>query len=210
VSWTFQGGGYYSHPASAHGGSYNAFLYYGASSDHKTKLVTPLLDFGTATQNAQLTFWHCMQIWPSDQDELRVYYKTSAGGAWTLLATYTTSVAAWTQQTISLPNPNSTYFIAFEGDAKYGYGVCIDDVAVTATAPSVPRMGITLAGTNLVVNCTNGTPTGTYYVLASTNLTVPWTNWTVVATNAFDGNGCRVFTNGLNPNFPRQFYLLRY
>jgi hypothetical protein len=120
ANWTFQSGGYSSHPAGAHGGGYNALLYYGASSDHKTKLVMPMLDFGAATRNAQLTFWHCMQIWPTDQDELRVYYKTSAGGSWTLLATYTTSVAAWTQQTLSLPNPNSTYSLAFEGNAKYG------------------------------------------------------------------------------------------
>jgi hypothetical protein len=71
-------------------------------------------------------------------------------------------------------------------------------------------MAITLSGTNLVINCTNGSPTGTYYVLASTNLTVPWTNCAVVATNTFDGIGCRVFTNGFDPNFPRRFYLIRY
>jgi hypothetical protein len=135
VNWTFQSGDSYSHPASAHGGSYNASLFFAASSDHKTKLVTPMINFGANPQNAQLTFWHYMEVWPADQDELRVYYKTSAGGTWTLLATYTASVAAWTQRTIALPNPNSTYFIAFEGNAKFGYGVCIDDVAITTSIP---------------------------------------------------------------------------
>ncbi|HKW30348.1 MAG TPA: C10 family peptidase, partial [Verrucomicrobiae bacterium] len=135
VDWTFQSGSGSGYPLSAHAGGYNALLFYAGYGDHRTQLVTPMIDFGTAATNAQLTFWHCMAAWTPDQDELRVYYKTSAGGTWTLLATYTSSVASWTQQTISLPNPNSTYFIAFEGNAKYGYGVCIDDVAITTQKP---------------------------------------------------------------------------
>lgn len=136
LNWMFQRGGGYAntHPASAHGGLYNALLYIDDYTGPKTKLVTPMINFGAFTQNAQLTFWHYMELWFPDQDELRVYYKTSASGTWTLLTTYTTSVASWTQRTISLPNPNSTYFIAFEGNAKYGYGVCIDDVSITAAA----------------------------------------------------------------------------
>ena len=207
---TFQGGGYGGHPVGAHAGSCNALLFYHASLEHKTKLVSPMIQFGTSTRNAQLTFWHCMESWFADQDELRVYYKTSPTGAWTLLATYLTNLAAWTQQTVSLPNPNNTYFVGFEGNAKYGFGVCIDDVAITADAPPPPpHINFGLSGTNLVLNCTNGTVGGTYYVLASTNLTLPWTNWAVVATNTFDGIGCYKFTNQLDPNFPQRYYLIR-
>ncbi len=209
VGWAFQAGDSYGHPVSAHGGNYNAFLFVGAYGDHKTRLVTPMINFGASTLNAQLTFWHYMEAWTPDQDELRVYYKTAAGGTWNLLATYTTSVAAWTQRTISLPNPNSTYYLAFEGNVKYGYGVCIDDVAITASAPAIPQINMALSGTNLVLNCTNGAALGTYYVLASTNLTVPWTNWPAVATNTFDGIGCSKFTNQLDPNSPQRFYLIR-
>ena len=148
VNWTFQAGGHTSHPASAHGGSYNALLYYGAASNHITKLVTPMINFGTNAANAQLTFWHCMQFWSPDQDNLKIYYKTSSGGTWTLLASYTSNVATWTQQTVALPNPNSSYYIAFEGNAKYGYGVCIDDVRVTsAAAPSITTTSPLPAGT---------------------------------------------------------------
>ena len=186
ADWTFQSGGYLSHPASAHGGSYNALLYYAASSDHKTKLVLPMIDFGAATQNAQLTFWHYMQLWPPDQDELRVYYKTFASGSWTLLATYTTSVASWTQQTISLPSPNSTYFVAFEGNAKYGYGVCIDDMAVTADAPPdnlcvTPATGLTSSGP------AGGpfTPSSQTYVLTNTGASA--LNWTAGKTGNWVG-----------------------
>jgi hypothetical protein len=212
VSWVFQSGDSYGHPVSAHGGNYNAVLFYAGYGDYRTRLVTPAINFGTATRNAQLTFWHYMEEWSSDQDQLRVYYKTSAGGAWTLLASYTSSLASWTQQTISLPNPNSTYYLAFEGADSYGFGVCIDDVAITADAPTLatPRIHLVLSGTNLVLNCANGTVLGTYCVLASTNLTAPWTNWPVVATNTFDLIGCSRFTNGVGPNFPQRFYLIRY
>ncbi len=135
IPWTFPTEGNQTlHPASVHGGSRFAYLNFNNFSAKKTKLVTPLIDLGATAQSAQLTFWHYMELWDSEQDELRVYYKTSAGGTWTLLATYTNSIASWTQQTVALPNPGRTYFIAFEGAAKYGYGVCIDDVYITASA----------------------------------------------------------------------------
>ncbi len=211
LSWIFQSGGYSGYPASAHGGNYNALLYVENYGDYRTKLVTPAINFGTTTRNAQLTFWHCMTDWYGDQDDLLVYYKTSAGGTWNLLATYTNNLAAWTQQTILLPNPNNTYYLGFEGDANYGYGVCIDDIAITADLPATatPCLNTRLSGTNLVLNCTNGLVWGTYYVLASTNLLTPTTNWSVIATNSFDGIGCSRFTNGLSPNSPQRFFRLR-
>jgi len=47
------------------------------------------------------------------------------------LQQYTSSISTWTLETINLPNASNNYYIAFEGDAKYGYGVCIDDITVT-------------------------------------------------------------------------------
>ena len=134
TGWAFQGGGNGSQPSTAHGGSYNACFYVENYSGPKTKLISPMLDFGISHPSPVLTFWHCMIYWPNDQDELRLYYKTTAEGSWGLLATYTNDVSEWTQRTIPLPNVSRTYFIAFEGYAKYGYGVCVDDVQVTATA----------------------------------------------------------------------------
>ena len=211
VSWIFQNGGHSGYPASAHGGSYNALFYYGNYSDCRTKLVTPAIDFGTAIRNPQLTFWHCMTDWLGDQDYLQVYYKTSAGGAWNLLAAYTSGVTSWTLQTISLPTPGSTYYLGFEGDANYGYGVCIDDVTIVADAPgiAIPKINTRLSGTNLVLSCTNGLAWGNYYVLASTNLLAPANNWPAIATNCFDGIGCARFTNGIAPNAPQRYYRLK-
>lgn len=209
LNWTFQNGGYEGCPYSAHGGSYNAFLFIEDYSDYRTKLVTQPINFGSATRNAQLTFWLCMENWYGDQDQLSVFYKTSAGSPWNLLATYSTEAASWTQQTLSLPNPGGTYYIAFEGDANFGYGVCIDDVAITADNPLPPCFSITLSGTNLIMNCTNGPASGTYYVLASTNLAIPSTNWPVIATNSFDVSGCSRFTNAPGNNLPKRYFRIR-
>ncbi len=134
LNWTFRSGSPVSpgYPSAAHGGSYNACLYYPDSSVNRTtKLVTPMLDLGIATPNTKLSFWYCMADYTGDQDELRVYYRTSAAAAWTQLAWYKNRQPAWTNIVLALPNPSSTYYVAFEGRAKYGYGVCIDDVSIT-------------------------------------------------------------------------------
>lgn len=66
-----------------------------------------------------------------------------------------------------------------------------------------------LNSTNLVISGTNGTASGTYYVLASTNVAMPLANWTRVATNSFSGTGTFNFTNSVNPSTPQRFYLLQ-
>ncbi len=143
LSWIFATGGYNNtHPSAAYDGAYNARLY--NSSSYTTKLVTPSLNL-SGSSSATLTFWHTQEAWYSDQDLLNVYYKTSSGGTWTLLQGYTTSVATWTQRTITLPNPSGTYYVAFEGITDYGYGVCVDKVVVSKTGGvSVPWL--TVAG----------------------------------------------------------------
>ncbi len=136
-NWTYQNGGYSGHPAAAHSGSYNAYFYYAGTTARVTRLVSPQLNLAVIT-NPVLTFWHTQALWSSDQDELRIYYKTSSGGAWTLLQTYTNSITSWIQETINLPNGTNTYYIAFQGTAKYGYGVCLDDITVNGTMISPP------------------------------------------------------------------------
>lgn len=131
LDWTFDAGGHNDEPEFAHNGDYNAFLYGGATGP-VTKLVTPVIDCSSLVADGTLKFWHAQVVWGSDQDELRVYYKTSEAGAWTLLVEYTGEVANWTEQTVTLTGSTgcATYYIAFEGTMNYGYGVCIDDVKV--------------------------------------------------------------------------------
>ena len=111
-------------------GSSMAYLYIGNFTSPITNLVSPSLDLSGAS-SPQLNFSYTQVNWAGDQDELRVMYKTSAGGTWTELASYTTEVTSWSNITLNLPNASSDYYIAFEGTANYGRGITLDDVSVT-------------------------------------------------------------------------------
>jgi len=115
-------------PATAHSGGYKA-RFYSSTRGVSTRLTTPPFNLAGMT-NPILTFWHTQQVWSGDQDILTVYYKANATDEWTLLQEYTSSITTWTERTISLPNPSSTYYIAFEGISNYGYGIQLDDVTV--------------------------------------------------------------------------------
>jgi hypothetical protein len=67
---------------------------------------------------------------------------------------------------------------------------------------------ITTVNGNLVFSGTNGSASGTYYVLTSTNLALSVTNWTRIATNSFTTGGTFSVTNAINPAMPQQFYLI--
>ncbi len=97
-----------------------------------TRLVSPALNMSGAT-NPVLKFSFTQAVWAGDQDELKVLYKTSAGGNWVELANYTNNITAWSDITLNLPNVTSNYYIAFEGKAKYGHGITLDDISVEAT-----------------------------------------------------------------------------
>jgi hypothetical protein len=130
-SWLYITGDGNSNPAAAHSGIRNACLEDATTTDNLNKLISPVLDL-SLYNNVILTFYHTQAVWSTDQDQLKIYYRTSSGGGWTLLASYTTSITAWTLETITLPSLGPYYQIAFEGNAKYGYGVCIDDIALKA------------------------------------------------------------------------------
>lgn len=178
VNWTFITGNGGTAPSTAHGGTYNACLKDATAADNITKLITPTLNL-SGIGSPTLTFWHYMKVWSSDQDKLIVYYKTSASGTWTQLVSYTASVTSWTQRTITLPNASSDYYIAFEGNAKYGYGVCIDDVSITGTA--TPTLAVTPANQNV-----NAIPGSTSFTVTSNS------TWTASSDQAW----CTVTSTG--------------
>jgi M6 family metalloprotease-like protein len=117
-------------PSAAHGGLNNLCFKNTSYTPSVTKLVLPSINLSLLT-TPTLHFWHTQALWTPDQDELRIYYKTSAGGSWTLLASYLGDIPNWTLENIILPNPSADYYIAFEGTAKYGYGVCVDDISIS-------------------------------------------------------------------------------
>lgn len=94
-----------------------------------TKLVSTSMDLSGAT-SPELKFSFTQADWSGDQDELKVFYKTSAAGTWTQIAHYTGNVPTWADVTLALPGGSSDYYVAFEGTANYGFGITIDDVSV--------------------------------------------------------------------------------
>lgn len=104
--------------------------YYSANyNGDMATLESPSMDL-TGVPSQALTFYYTQLDWGGDQDELRVYYKTSAAGALVLLAEFTSSVANWTEVNIVLPNPSADYYVVFEGTSGYGRGVTIDDLVI--------------------------------------------------------------------------------
>ena len=153
--WDFDDGSGSGSPSSAYGGSYNALLF--ATRGSKTKLVTPVIDLDGYT-SPTLKFYHAQSNWGGDQDELRIYYKTSSSGSWTLIsgAEWTSEVSSWTQRTVSLPSTNSTYYIAFEGYSDYGYGVIIDNIEVTGESQVSSTLTLSNEFYNVVIDNSNG------------------------------------------------------
>ena len=144
VDWEIQPGGGNANsiliPRYPHSGNFNATLYSWKTGqerpDHVTRLISPVINLGAAPSDISLTFWHCMAELQGDLDTLRVYVRSVPGDTWRLQATYTNDVPVWTKRTLQLPDPTSTYQIMFEGNARYGAGVCLDDIRITQDAPA--------------------------------------------------------------------------
>ena len=142
-SWT-TGAGDYSTSTGTGNGSYNALIKHG-SNGNVTKLISPVIDMSSVTA-AELSFMHIQRPWGNDQDVLKVYYRTSAADEWHLLQEYTEAINSWTtEENINLPNPSSTYQIAFEMTDSYGYGVAIDDVRIAPPAACPKPTGLAVS-----------------------------------------------------------------
>ncbi|MCD4734806.1 MAG: choice-of-anchor J domain-containing protein, partial [Bacteroidales bacterium] len=130
LSWSFQNGGNNGNPPNAHSGFYNAVLFNPVVTESKTKLLTPALDFSYLTSPC-LSFWHA-QMASMEQDELTLYFRVSENDEWKRMpsAQWSYEIDNWVFEIFVLPEPSSQYFIAFEGTAKGGYGIVLDDVTI--------------------------------------------------------------------------------
>jgi len=86
----------------------------------------------------------------------------------------------------------------------------VDLVAVQFPSNGPQFSSVKSTGTNLVCSGANGAANWHYAVLVSTNLLLPASQWRPVATNAFDGSGNFIFSNGINPGARQQFLRLEY
>ncbi len=83
-------------------------------------------------------------------------------------------------------------------------------IRVSVAPASQPGIAnVMLSGGQIIITGTNGSASGNYNVLASTNVALPLSNWTSIASGTFDGGGNFGFTNTVNVNVSRQFYIIQ-
>ena len=131
-----------------------------------------------------------------------IYRSLIPGGFNTLLA----SDFAATNYTDTTAVPGVTYYYSLTATNLAGQSDFSSQAnAIEPTAGPV-FVSVSISGTNLIINSTNGTAGTRYVILMSTNLVLSPSHWTVLATNAFSLGGKFSFTNSLNPTNPQQFY----
>ena len=144
IEWKYLNGGYTpgdqgtGEPAYAFQGEGNAVFYFASINNETTKLISPAFNLGNAVK-PELVFWHAqvdkLYAGSYNHDELRIYYKKSTISDWVMIAEYVDEVTDWTKRTIQLPDSSlsETYYLAFEGKTKNGFGTCIDSMFVIET-----------------------------------------------------------------------------
>ncbi len=161
ATWKVQSGGGASggsNPSSAQSGSNNMTLYRADNGDNKRRLITPVFDT-TGYDNLTLKFWHAQVEWAPDQDFLTVFFSTNSGSTWQVIGGWSNDTG-WVERNIALPAESATSQIAFEGNAKWGYGVCIDTVSVSGDYTGGSGVIVTESGGSTAV--AEGGATDTY------------------------------------------------
>jgi hypothetical protein len=178
--WTYAAGAGDGNIATAHGGALNV-RFTSSYEQNIAKLVSPVLNLSNVI-NPQVDFWYGQEFWDPDQNELKVYYRTGESQPWTEIFHDNTDINDWSLTAVSLPEPSSTYQIAFEGIDNYGYPNVLDDIEIgSAPAPTTTWIGTTSDDWNLAANWTNGVPgptheviimSGDFYPVISTTITI--------------------------------------
>lgn len=166
-----------SYPESAYKGTRKA-LFMGENGA-TTKLVSPMFDL-TQFEAPEVGFWHAQRASSGYQDELRVYYKNSETAEWIKIAEYTSEIVNWKRETIALPNPTATYWIAFEAKVDKGSGVMLDDIMVQ-------ELGGSACTKPTALSYTQNTPVEEWY-----NVNLSWD----YPAGAFPGDAILLHDNG--------------
>jgi hypothetical protein len=78
-----------------------------------------------------------------------------------------------------------------------------------STGAKITAVNLQKSTSSFIFSGTNGVADSVYYVLTSTNLALPVANWTVIATNAFDGNGDFSVTLPYSVSNSAAFYVIK-
>ncbi len=140
--WSFATGAGGGTITTAWEGTRNARFVSNSNYGNSAYLISPVLDLSGIT-SPKLSFYLGQEVWQTEQNTTKVFYRTSATAAWVQLAHYTYDIDVWTLIELDLPNPSATYQIAFEGINNYGRANVIDVVkvyenATPATVTSFP------------------------------------------------------------------------
>lgn len=131
--WTIGSGSSGGAITSAYAGSSNAVFVSANGGPDTTLFVSPRIDL-TALISPELNFWYAQEEWFGDQNITNVYYRASESDPWTFLFGDNTNRNAWTQATMSLPNPSATYQIAIMGINNWGRANVVDSLSITDAA----------------------------------------------------------------------------
>ena len=126
------GVGDYNTGTGTHSGSYNALITHNAT-NQVTYLVMPALDLGEYG-SAELSFWYVNCIWSGDIDEFAVCYRIGNEGEWNELWSTAENHQAWTSQSVELTGLADNYQIGFRFTDHWGYGVGLDDIALSGVS----------------------------------------------------------------------------
>ena len=138
IKWTYQNGGHSGNPVSAFQGSYNAYFYWNGFESKICNLVSSPINLSAAVK-PRLTFYHTQAQSIDGTDNLKVLFRTSLTASWDTIASYIIPVTSWTKRTFNIDQEGSQYltgqfYLAFQGTANGGHGVCIDSVKIVETA----------------------------------------------------------------------------
>lgn len=131
---------------SSHSGLNYAFL--NNNIGNRTKLISQTLDISSLNR-PYLSFWHKQYYqggyYTNYQDSLKVYYRSDTNNTtqWIELFNFNSNIPFYRRDSIALPNPTSTYQIAFEGYGGGGEGVFLDDIKVFDSVPCIMPQSIT-------------------------------------------------------------------
>jgi len=133
-TWTFANGSGGGNITTAYQGTKNARFTGTPNGPYITKLISPTLDL-SGLSNPGLSFWYGQQSYAGDQNEIKVYYRTSPTANWVQIFHDTANRSSWTEKNLALPNPSTAYQIAFEGIDRWGYANVLDNVMVINLIP---------------------------------------------------------------------------
>ena len=131
IDWLVGIGNNDGYPFSTHEGNSNVFFRVEnmAQSGSTTRLISPVMElarFGSA----QLSFYYANPAQTSNQDILRVMYRTEPDEEWQLLETFDFNQFSWANVTLEVPELSNHFQIAFEAEARRGRGISLDQVEI--------------------------------------------------------------------------------